>query len=64
MVRRTDNEDLVGYSVDNERRTGSHFITSAIDMDDLRCPVSPGLTSPDWEAGDKSKEEHTPSPGG
>jgi hypothetical protein len=63
MVRRTDNEDAVGYSIDEERRTGSQFITSAIDMDDLRDPVSPSLASPDWRAEDKSKEERTTHPG-
>jgi hypothetical protein len=57
MVRRQDSQDIVGYSVDDERRTGSHFITSAIDMDEMRSPISPSLVSPDWRAGDKSKEE-------
>jgi hypothetical protein len=63
MVRRTDNEDVAGYSIDDERRTGSQFITSAIDMDDLGTTASPSLASPDWRAEDKSKEERTLYPG-
>jgi hypothetical protein len=52
MVRRTEGQSIVGYSVDVETGSGSQFITSAIDMDDTRPPPSPSLNSPtSWKSG-------------
>ena len=45
-VRRTENQDIEGYSVTVEGGGGSRFLTSAIAMDNRRQPMSPGLDSP------------------
>jgi hypothetical protein len=60
MVRRTD-IDIVSHSIDGRDRAGSEFITSAIDMADLRSPISPSFNSTAWGANDKSKDDLRPS---
>jgi hypothetical protein len=61
MVRRTEGQSIVGYSVDAETGSGSQFITSAIDMDDTRSPISPGLDSPtSWKSERSSKMGSNP----
>jgi hypothetical protein len=60
MVRRTD-IDIVSHSIDGRDRAGSDFITSAIDMADLRSPLSPSFNSTAWGAEDKSKDDLRPS---
>jgi hypothetical protein len=50
----------MGYTVDDERDGGPHFITSAIDMEDLRSPANSSLdTPPDWKPGEDNKREPT-----
>jgi hypothetical protein len=57
IVRRTDSQDIIDYSVDDDRGEGPHFITSAIDMDSIRAPSSAGLDSPiSWRSEDDSKK--------
>ncbi|KAH7379353.1 hypothetical protein DE146DRAFT_761542 [Phaeosphaeria sp. MPI-PUGE-AT-0046c] len=46
MVRRTEGQDNTGYSVAVQGGRGSRFLTSAIVMNDMRKPMSPGLESP------------------
>lgn len=60
MVRRTD-IDIVSHSIDGRDRAGSEFITSAIDMADLRSPISPSFNSTAWGANDKSNDDLRPS---
>jgi len=58
MVRRTESEEIMGtgYTVDDERGEGPHFITSAIDMDELRSPASSSFdTSVSWKQVEASK---------
>lgn len=45
-VRRTETQNNGGYSVAIEGGGGSRFLTSAIIMDDMKTPMSPGLHSP------------------
>jgi hypothetical protein len=61
MVRRTESQEIMGYSVDEERGDGPHFITSAIDMDDLKPPTNPSMDSPaGWRPGEDIKKEMNP----
>lgn len=61
-VRRTDDLDLMGNEYYSSRDDGPHFITSAIDLEDLRSPATPGVrssvassaTSADWRPGENN----------
>jgi hypothetical protein len=56
-IRRTNSQEIVGYSVDDEREEGPHFITSAIDMNGIRSPTSAGPDTPmSWRSDDSKKE--------
>lgn len=39
VVRRTESQEIMGYSFDDEMGDLPQFVTSAIDMDDLSSPV-------------------------
>ena len=61
MVRRTESQEIMGYSVDEERGDGSNFITSAIDMDEMRSPATSTMVTPaSWRPGEDSKEGFDP----
>lgn len=56
-VRRTESQEImgIGYSVDDD---GPQFITSAIDMDNMKSPAISSLaTPPGWKPGEDSKKE-------
>lgn len=55
-VRRTESQEIIGYSIDEDRGNGPHFITSAIDMDDMRSPASTIMDTPvSWKSDEDSK---------
>lgn len=47
-----------GYSVNDERDDGPHFITSAIDMDDMRSPTKSSLDKSTREDGKREVEQY------
>ncbi|KAH7076950.1 hypothetical protein BKA63DRAFT_293628 [Paraphoma chrysanthemicola] len=54
-VRRTESQEIMSYDVNEEE--GPHFITSAIDLDDVRSSkVSSTGTSADWRPGEENKK--------
>jgi hypothetical protein len=55
-VRRANNQEIMDYSIDDDRGEGPHFITSAIDMGDTRSQTSAGLDTPvSWRSDDSKK---------
>jgi hypothetical protein len=57
-IHRSESQEIIGPSVDVERNNGAHFITSAIDIDDLK---SPGMeSSASFKSGDTNKRDSSP----
>ncbi|KAF2831326.1 hypothetical protein CC86DRAFT_390949 [Ophiobolus disseminans] len=60
-MRRTESQEIMGYSADEEGEHGPHFITSAIDMDDLKSPTNSSMDSPaGWKQREDMKKETDP----
>lgn len=44
-VRRTESQEIMGHEYDAEGEDGPHFITSAIDLEDMPSPTTSGSMS-------------------
>ena len=60
-IHRSESQEGIGHSADAERNDGSHFITSAIDIEDLKSPTTPGMdSSASWKSGNTDKRDSSP----